>query len=172
MIYAVSVASVDTNSERGLSVAAKSRSCTSRISPSRRRIPSCARANGRWLYFAESESTSAYFSALKGHLRALGKPMAFYSDKAGVFRVNAQEPAGADGLTQFGRALGELNTDIIGATTPAAKGRVERANLTLQDRLVKELRLRGARESFKPHLNPPRPTSRQHQGAQGGISLP
>jgi transposase len=95
------------------------------------------------LYFAESESTFAYFNALAGHLRAHGKPTAFYSDKAGVFRVNAREPAGGDGLTQFGRALGELNIDIICANTPAAKGRVERANLTLQDRLVKELRLRG-----------------------------
>ena len=47
------------------------------------------------------------------------------------------------GLTQFGRALYELNIDIICANTPQAKGRVERANQTLQDRLVKELRLRG-----------------------------
>ena len=48
----------------------------------------------------------------------------------------------SDGLTQFGRALSELNIDIICADTPQAKGRVERAHLTLQDRLVKELRLR------------------------------
>jgi hypothetical protein len=47
------------------------------------------------------------------------------------------------GVTQFGRALSELNIDIICANTPQAKGRVERANLTLQDRLVKELRLAG-----------------------------
>jgi len=95
------------------------------------------------LYFAESESTFAYFKALEGHLQSHGKPVAFYSDKAGVFRVNAKNPAGGAGLTQFGRALAELNIDIICANTPAAKGRVERANLTLQDRLVKELRLRG-----------------------------
>lgn len=48
----------------------------------------------------------------------------------------------SDGLTQFGRARSELNIDIICADTPQAKGRVERAHLTLQDRLVKELRLR------------------------------
>ncbi len=46
-------------------------------------------------------------------------------------------------MTQFGRALSELNIDIVCANTPQAKGRVERAHLTLQDRLVKELRLRG-----------------------------
>jgi hypothetical protein len=45
-------------------------------------------------------------------------------------------------LTQFSRALSELNIDIVCANTPQAKGRVERAHLTLQDRLVKELRLR------------------------------
>lgn len=95
------------------------------------------------LYFAESESTFSYFNAVRGHLDAHGKPVAFYSDKAGVFRVNAPDPTGGEGLTQFGRALSELNIDIICANTPAAKGRVERANLTLQDRLVKELRLQG-----------------------------
>src|SRR5688500_10036658 len=47
------------------------------------------------------------------------------------------------GLAQFGRALYELNIDIICANTPQVKGRVERANQTLQDRLVKEMRLRG-----------------------------
>jgi hypothetical protein len=63
-------------------------------------------------------------------------------------RKRAQQPRrrraakSGDGVTQFGRALGELNIDIICANPPAAKGRVERANLTLQDRLVKELRLR------------------------------
>jgi hypothetical protein len=69
--------------------------------------------------------------------------VAFYSDKHSVFRVNAKDPKAGDGYTQFGRALSDLNIDIICANTPAAKGRVERANQTLQDRLVKELRLRG-----------------------------
>ena len=61
--------------------------------------------------------------------------------KHSIFRVNNREAAGGTGMTQFGRALDELNIDIICANTPQAKGRVERAFGTLQDRLVKELRL-------------------------------
>ncbi len=71
-----------------------------------------------------------------------GKPPAFYSDKASVFRSNHKAPQGGDGYTQFGRAMYELNIESC-ANSSQAKGRVERANLTLQDRLVKELRLRG-----------------------------
>ena len=69
--------------------------------------------------------------------------MAFYSDKHGVFRVNSTGAVEGDGMTQFGRSLHALNIDILCANTPQAKGRVERANKTLQDRLVKELRLQG-----------------------------
>ena len=69
--------------------------------------------------------------------------MAFYSDKHGIFRVNSKDAVGGDGITQFGRALVALNIDIICANSPQAKGRVERAFGTLQDRLVKELRLAG-----------------------------
>ena len=90
-----------------------------------------------------SESAFSYFHATRSYLGRHGKPVAFYSDKAGVFRVNAKRPKAGDGFTQFGRAMSDLNIDIICANTPAAKGRVERANKTLQDRLVKELRLRG-----------------------------
>jgi hypothetical protein len=57
--------------------------------------------------------------------------------------VNAKDAAGGDGATQFGRALTELNIDILCANSPQAKGRIERAFGTLQDRLVKELRLAG-----------------------------
>lgn len=96
------------------------------------------------LSLVESESTFAYFGATRAYLDRHGKPVAFYSDRASVFRVNQTgQTAKAKGVTQFGRALGELNIDIICARSPRAKGRVERANLTLQDRLVKELRLRG-----------------------------
>jgi transposase len=98
------------------------------------------------LLFCESESAFSYFAALRSYLEQHGKPVALYSDKAGVFRVNRKEPQGGTGVTQFGRALSSLNIDIVCANTPAAKGRVERAHLTLQDRLVKELRLRGTRE--------------------------
>jgi hypothetical protein len=95
------------------------------------------------LLFTESESTFTYFEATRGYLQQHGRPVAFYSDKAGVFRVNAKQPKSGDGETQFARALAELNIDILCANTPQAKGRVERAHQTLQDRLVKELRLRG-----------------------------
>jgi hypothetical protein len=96
------------------------------------------------LQFVESESTFAYFHATRAYLEAWGKPVAFYSDKHGVFRVNQTGAIGGDGMTQFGRALHALNIDIICANSSQAKGRVERAHKTLQDRLVKELRLAGA----------------------------
>ena len=57
--------------------------------------------------------------------------------------MNAKDAASGAGATQFGRALTELNIDILCANSPQAKGRVERAFGTLQDRLVKELRLAG-----------------------------
>ena len=97
------------------------------------------------LQFVESEFDAfAYFHAARAYLEAWGKPVAFYSDKHGVFRVNHPGALGGDGMTQFGRALHALNIDIICANSSPAKGRVERANKTLQDRLVKELRLAGA----------------------------
>jgi hypothetical protein len=95
------------------------------------------------LKFVQSESAFAYFAATSEYLRQHGKPIAFYSDKHSIFRVTNKNAVGGDGMTQFGRALYELNIDIICANTPQAKGRVERANRTLQDRLVKELRLAG-----------------------------
>lgn len=95
------------------------------------------------LRFAASESTFDYFAATRRYLETHGKPVAFYSDKLSVFRVGRTNPAGGTGLSQFGRAMQDLNIDIICANSPQAKGRVERSNLTLQDRLVKELRLRG-----------------------------
>jgi hypothetical protein len=95
------------------------------------------------LKFVETESTFDYFQATREYLEAHGKPIAFYSDKHGVFRVNSTGAVEGDGMTQFGRSLHALNIDILCANTPQAKGRVERANKTLQDRLVKELRLQG-----------------------------
>src|SRR3954454_2679744 len=95
------------------------------------------------LRFVETESTFDYFLAARAYLERYGKPLAFYSDKHAVFRVNGKGAVGGDGMTQFGRALHQLNIDIICANSPQAKGRVERANGTLQDRLVKELRLAG-----------------------------
>jgi hypothetical protein len=96
------------------------------------------------LCFADTESTFDYFHATRRYLERHGKPMAFYSDRLSVFHVYARHRAqGGPGLSQFGRALQALNIDSLCAQSPQAKGRVERANGTLQDRLVKELRLRG-----------------------------
>jgi hypothetical protein len=95
------------------------------------------------LRFVPSESAFAYFAALQGYLEAHGCPVAFYSDKHSVFRVAKVEAKGGQGMTQFGRALAELGIEILCANSSEAKGRVERANRTLQDRLVKELRLAG-----------------------------
>lgn len=93
------------------------------------------------LHFVETESTFAYFAAARSYLEQHGRPVAFYSDKHSVFRMHQDGAVSGDGLTQFGRALKALNIDIICANSSQAKGRVERANKTLQDRLVKELRL-------------------------------
>ena len=95
------------------------------------------------LRFVDSESTGTYFEALRGYLETHGCPVAFYSDKHTVFRVAKQDATGGHGITQFGRALSELNIEILCANSSQAKGRVERVNRTLQDRLVKELRLAG-----------------------------
>jgi hypothetical protein len=95
------------------------------------------------LQFAAAETTKAYLQALEAHVLAHGLPLAFYSDRHGIFRVNAKEAQGGDGLTEFGRVAERLRIELIHAATPQAKGRVERANQTLQDRLIKEMRLAG-----------------------------
>jgi hypothetical protein len=94
------------------------------------------------LHFTATESTFSYFEATRAYLERFGKPVAFYSDKASVFRPTHTQ-TGDRGVTHFGRAMYELNIDTWCANSSSAKGRVERAHLTLQDRLVKELRLRG-----------------------------
>lgn len=101
-------------------------------------------ASGKLLYlrFVPSETTQAYMNALKRYICCYGRPVSFYSDRHSVFRINTLEPESGNGLTQFGRALETLDIEAIHARTPQAKGRVERANKTLQERLVKELRLR------------------------------
>ena len=96
------------------------------------------------LRFVPEETFFAYCQAAREYFERCGKPVAFYSDRHGIFRVNQPRPLGlTSGLTQFGRAMQELDIEILCANSPQAKGRVERANQTLQDRLVKELRLRG-----------------------------
>ena len=93
------------------------------------------------LRFVPAESTQAYMETLEGYLSAHGRPAALYSDRHSIFRVNHADREGE--LTQFSRALKTLDIGAIHANTPQAKGRVERANKTLQDRLVKELRLQS-----------------------------
>jgi transposase len=95
------------------------------------------------LSFVKSESFFSYSQAARQYFERHGKPVAFYSDKSGVFRVNQPASGVTQALTQFGRAMQQLDIQIICAHTPQAKGRVERVNQTLQDRLPKELRLRG-----------------------------
>jgi transposase len=103
-------------------------------------------ASGRLgeLLFVPVETFFAYSEASRHYFERFGKPLAFYTDKHGIFRVNQPAPLGlGKGETQFERAMQELDIQILCASTPQAKGRIERANQTLQDRLVKELRLRG-----------------------------
>lgn len=112
------------------------------------RGPACALlafvddATGRLmqLHFAETEATASYFDATRRYIEKHGRPQAFYADRAAVFRSpssNRRTP------TQFHRALGDLDIDLICAKSAQAKGRVERINRTLQDRLVKALRIDG-----------------------------
>lgn len=95
------------------------------------------------LRFVPAETTRAYLETLRTHVLAHGVPLAFYSDRHGIFRVNAKDAESGDGKTEFGRVSERLGIEPIHALTPQAKGRVERANQTLQDRLVKEMRLRN-----------------------------
>lgn len=92
------------------------------------------------LRFEEQETTLGYFRVARRYMEQHGRPLAFYSDKYNVFRVN--HPGIGKTETQWGRAMRELGVEHICAHSPQAKGRVERANGTLQDRLIKELRLK------------------------------
>lgn len=94
-----------------------------------------------YMRFCETETTDDYFETVRAYLNEHGRPKAFYSDKHSIFRVNMKGCEGND--TSFHRALKELNIELICAHSPQAKGRVERANGTLQDRLIKELREEG-----------------------------
>ena len=110
-------------------------------------------ATGRCVFmFSKTETTQDYFKLLEKYFTKHGLPAALYVDKHSIFRVNTptnldlKKPNKNDefeGLTQFGRAIKELGIELIFAQSPEAKGRVERVNRTLQNRLVKELRLKG-----------------------------
>lgn len=87
------------------------------------------------LYFTEHESIESYFTAFKSYINKHGFPLALYSDKHLIFK----SPIGNQ--TQFSRAMKELKIELIYAHSPQAKGRVERSHGTLQDRLIKMMRL-------------------------------
>src|SRR4051812_13593071 len=106
-------------------------------------------ATGRvYARFYERETLDAAFDVFGRYARVYGLPRALYVDRAGTYRSDKgptaeQLLAGEEPVTQFGRAMRDLGVELILANSPQAKGRVERMNRTLQDRLVKEMRLRG-----------------------------
>lgn len=93
--------------------------------------------------FVPSETTEGYLRLLRKHLKRYGRPQALYVDKHSVFRVNREEIKKGVGITHFGRVVKDLGIELICAHSPQAKGRVERKNAVYQDRLIKEMRLRG-----------------------------
>lgn len=95
------------------------------------------------LRFSETESAIDYMVTTREYLGTHGKPLAFYSDRHAVFHNSNKNAVEAKKPTQYGHILKELGIELICANSSQAKGRVERANLTLQDRLIKEMRLQG-----------------------------
>ena len=101
-----------------------------------------------WARFSEHDSTEENLRTLGGWLRRYGRPVAHYTDKNSIFRATrragiGEQLQGEGARSQFGRALKELGIEWIAAQSPQAKGRIERLFETLQDRLVKEMRLAG-----------------------------
>jgi hypothetical protein len=94
--------------------------------------------------FYREGTVEAHMDLLERWLRQYGRPLALYTDRHSIFEPQDKGRALPDATTQFGRALQELDIDLIRAHSPQAKGRVERSFGTAQDRWVKELRLAGA----------------------------
>ena len=104
--------------------------------------------------FVRHDSTAENMKLLWSYLEKFGRPLAFYTDKASLFQTAAKRKRDEPGVekdavemppTQIGRALRELGISWMGAHSPQAKGRVERNFATAQDRLVKGLRVAGAK---------------------------
>jgi hypothetical protein len=109
--------------------------------------------------FQEQEDTAGYFRLVKGIIQHPGIPLALYSDRSVIFRsaISTGNETGSPPVakftgTQFGRAMHELGVTQIFAQSPEAKGRIERANGTFQDRLVSELRLSGAKTMAEANM--------------------
>jgi hypothetical protein len=110
--------------------------------------------NRVWAQFSEEETTHASYDLLEGWGRRWGLPQSLYVDRDSIYRCEgvgsiADQLAGKKPQTQFGRAMEQLGIELILANSPQAKGRVERMNGTLQDRLVKALRLAGINDRAK-----------------------
>jgi Homeodomain-like domain len=104
--------------------------------------------NRVWAQFFEEETTRASYDVLEGWVKKQGLPQSLYVDRDSIYRCEglgsiAEQMAGQEPQTQFGRAMKQLGVELILANSPQAKGRVERMNGVLQDRLVKALRLEG-----------------------------
>jgi len=100
--------------------------------------------------FYEYEGTIPAMDSFKRYITRYGIPLSVYLDKHTTYkstkkRTIEEELANQEALSQFGRALKELDVEIIYANSPQAKGRIERLFNTFQDRLIKELRLEGIR---------------------------
>ena len=93
--------------------------------------------------FSPTETTEAYLVCLREHLGKHGRPLGLYVDKHGTFKVNREELKKGVGITHFGSVVKALDIELICANSPQAKGRIERSNGVLQDRLIKEMRLEG-----------------------------
>ena len=124
--------------------------------------------NRSYAQFSEEETTRAAYDTFEGYARQHKLPLGLYVDRDIIYRTErelsvAEQVAGEQPLTQFGRAMKQLGVKIVLASSPQAKGRVERRNGLLQDRLVKELRLAGISDleaanrfleaEFLPELN-------------------
>ncbi len=93
------------------------------------------------LRMVEHESSFNYMRSLKWYIEQYGRPLALYSDKHSIFRATNTDASGKRNATQFSRACNSLGIAVICASSPQAKGRVERSFRTHQDRLIKEMRL-------------------------------
>ncbi|MDO8657795.1 MAG: ISNCY family transposase [Candidatus Levybacteria bacterium] len=92
--------------------------------------------------FAKNEGVIAVFNFWKGYILDIGKPLDVYLDKFSTYKINHKSAVdNHEFMTQFQRAMRDLGINLISAHSAEAKGRVERLFLTLQDRLVKEMRL-------------------------------
>ena len=103
--------------------------------------------------FEDNEGVHAVFRFWWAYVEAYGRPRAIYLDKFSTYKVNHKNAVdNAEFITQFQRAMDELDVEVICANSPEAKGRVERLFGTLQDRMVKEMRLRDMKERDEANL--------------------